>query len=66
MNVAVVGMIRRMICGTTNNCKDHFEIRSFTSFRPDKRWEMEKGQAFVNWILKLGKTVGYSIANFSN
>jgi glucuronate isomerase len=27
---------------------------------------MEKGQAFVNWILKLGKTVGYSIANFSN
>jgi glucuronate isomerase len=69
MNVAVVG--------TTDDPTDdleyhkqlqeqHFEIAVLPSFRPDKATEIEKGQAFVDWIQKLEKTVGYSIANFSN
>jgi glucuronate isomerase len=69
MNVVVVG--------TTDDPTDdlryhkqlqeqHFEIAVLPSFRPDKATEIEKGQAFVDWIQKLEKTVGYSIANFSN
>lgn len=45
---------------------DNFEIRVLPSFRPDKATEIEKGQAFVDWIQKLANTVGYSIADYSN
>ncbi len=44
--------------------EDNFEIAVLPSFRPDKASEMEKGQAFIDWILKLEKTVGYPITNF--
>jgi glucuronate isomerase len=44
---------------------DKFEIAVLPSFRPDKGTEIEKGQAFVDWIQKLEKTVGYSIVDFS-
>jgi glucuronate isomerase len=67
MNVKVVG--------TTDDPTDdlqyhkqlqeqNFEIAVLPSFRPDKATEIEKGQAFVVWIQKLEKTVGYSIADF--
>ena len=69
MNVAVVGTTD----DPTDDLRyhkqlqdDNFEIRVLPSFRPDKASEIEKGQAFVDWIQKLEKTVGYSIANFSN
>ena len=45
---------------------DNFEIKVLPSFRPDKATEIEKGQAFVDWIQKLAKTVGYSITDYSN
>ena len=68
MNVAVVGTTD----DPTDDLRyhkqlqeDHFEIKVLPSFRPDKATEMEKGQAFVDWIHKLEKTVGYSIADFS-
>jgi glucuronate isomerase len=67
MNVAVVGTTD----DPTDDLRyhkqlqdDNFEIRVLPSFRPDKASEMEKGQAFVDWIQKLEKTVGYSIADF--
>ena len=44
--------------------EDNFEIAVLPSFRPDKASEMEKGQAFIDWILKLEKTVGYPVTNF--
>ena len=69
MNVAVVG--------TTDDPtddlryhkqlqKDNFEIKVLPSFRPDKATEIEKGQAFIDWIRKLEKTVGYSVKDFPN
>lgn len=45
---------------------DNFEIRVLPSFRPDKATEMEKGQSFIDWIRKLEKIVGFSVADFSN
>jgi glucuronate isomerase len=69
MNVAVVGTTD----DPTDDLRyhkqlqeDNFEIRVLPSFRPDKATEMEKGQAFVDWIQKLAITVGYSITDFSN
>jgi glucuronate isomerase len=44
--------------------EDHFEIAVLPSFRPDKASEMEKGQAFIDYILKLEKTVGYPVIDF--
>lgn len=44
---------------------DNFEIKVLPSFRPDKATEIEKGQAFVDWIKKLEQSVGFSITNFS-
>jgi glucuronate isomerase len=44
--------------------EDNFEIKVLPSFRPDKATEIEKGQAFVDWIQKLEKTVGHSITDF--
>ena len=53
MNVAVVGTTD----DPTDDLRyhkqlqdDNFEIRVLPSFRPDKATEMEKGQAFVDWI----------------
>ncbi len=43
---------------------DNFEIAVLPSFRPDKASEMEKGQAFIDYILKLEKTVGYPVKDF--
>ena len=67
MNVAVVG--------TTDDPTDdlryhkqlqeqHFEIAVLPSFRPDKATEIEKGQAFVDWIQKLEKIVGCGLVVF--
>lgn len=69
MNVAVVG--------TTDDPtddlryhkqlqKDNFEIKVLPSFRPDKATEIEKGRAFIDWVLQLEKTVGYSVKDFPN
>ena len=44
---------------------DNFEIKVLPSFRPDKATEIEKGQAFVDWIKKLELFVGFSITDFS-
>jgi glucuronate isomerase len=44
---------------------DNFEIKVLPSFRPDKATEIEKGQAFVEWIKKLEQSVGFSIPDFS-
>ena len=44
--------------------EDNFEIAVLPSFRPDKASEMEKGQAFIDYILKLEKTVGYPVIDF--
>ena len=44
---------------------DNFEIKVIPSFRPDKATEIEKGQAFVDWIKKLEQSVGFSITDFS-
>jgi glucuronate isomerase len=44
--------------------EDNFEIAVLPSFRPDKATEMEKGQAFIDYILKLEKTVGYPVNDF--
>jgi len=45
--------------------KDNFEIKILPSFRPDKATEIEKGQAFIDWIKKLEQSVGFSITDFS-
>jgi glucuronate isomerase len=44
---------------------DNFDIKVLPSFRPDKATEIEKGQAFVDWIKKLEQSVGFSITDFS-
>lgn len=44
---------------------DNFEIKVLPTFRPDKATEIEKGQAFVDWIKKLEQSVGFSITDFS-
>jgi glucuronate isomerase len=44
---------------------DDFEIKVLPTFRPDKATEIEKGQAFVDWIKKLEQSVGFSITDFS-
>ncbi|MFZ4106221.1 glucuronate isomerase [Flavobacterium sp.] len=44
--------------------EDNFEIAVLPSFRPDKASEMEKGQAFIDYIIKLEKTVGYPVKDF--
>lgn len=76
---SVKNLLRKMnvkVVGTTDDPTDdlqyhkqlqeqHFEIAVLPSFRPDKATEIEKGQVFVDWIQKLEKTVGYSIADFS-
>jgi len=75
---SVKNLLRKMdvkVVGTTDDPTDdlqyhkqlheqHFEIAVLPSFRPDKATEIEKGQAFVDWIQKLEKTVGYSIDKF--
>jgi len=69
MNVKVVGTTDDPIDDLLFHKKireDNFEIKVIPSFRPDKATEIEKGQAFVDWIEKLAKTVGYSITDFSN
>lgn len=45
--------------------EDNFEIKILPSFRPDKATEIEKGQAFIDWIKKLEQSVGFSITDFS-
>src|SRR6478609_3262358 len=45
--------------------EDNFEIKVLPSFRPDKATEIEKRQVFIDWIQKLGVSVGYSISNFT-
>jgi glucuronate isomerase len=44
---------------------DNFEIKILPSFRPDKATEIEKGQAFIDWIKKLEQSVNFSITDFS-
>jgi glucuronate isomerase len=75
---SVKNLLRRMnvkVVGTTDDPTDdlqyhkkikddNFEIAVLPSFRPDKASEMEKGQAFVDYILKLEKTVGYPVKDF--
>jgi glucuronate isomerase len=45
--------------------EENFEIKVLPSFRPDKATEIEKGFAFLDWLKKLEKSVGYSINDFS-
>ena len=43
-----------------------FEIAVLPTFRPDKATEIEKGQAFIEWIKKLEAVVCYPINEFSH
>jgi len=75
---SVKNILRKMnvkVVGTTDDPTDdlryhkllqnqNFEIAILPSFRPDKATEIEKGQAYIEWIQKLEKKVGYSIPNF--
>ena len=68
MNVKVVGTTDDPIDDLRFHKKikeDNFEIKVLPSFRPDKATEIEKGQAFVDWIKKLEQSVGFSITDFS-
>lgn len=76
---SVKNLLRKMnvqVVGTTDDPTDDlrfhkqlqeekFEIAVLPSFRPDKATEMEKGQAFVDWIQKLEKSVNFPIYDFS-
>ena len=67
MNVKVVGTTDYLTDDLNFHKKikeDNFEIAVLPSFRPDKATEMEKGQAFIDYILKLEKTVGYPVNDF--
>jgi len=67
MNVKVVGTTDDPIDDLNYHKKikeDNFEIAVLPSFRPDKASEIEKGQAFIDWILQLEKTVGYPVKDF--
>jgi glucuronate isomerase len=75
---SVKNLLRRMnvkVVGTTDDPtddlqfhkkirEDQFEISVLPSFRPDKATEIEKGQAFVNWVQKLESAVGFSIKEY--
>ncbi|TRX22598.1 glucuronate isomerase [Flavobacterium franklandianum] len=75
---SVRNILRKMnvkVVGTTDDPTDdlayhkqlqeeNFEIKVLPSFRPDKATEIEKGQAFVDWIQKLEIVVGFPIINF--
>ena len=75
---SVKNILRKMnvkVVGTTDDPTDDlryhkqlqeqdFEIKVLPSFRPDKATEIENGQAFVDWIQKLEKTVNNSITDF--
>ncbi|OOG78157.1 glucuronate isomerase [Flavobacterium sp. A45] len=77
---SVRNLLRRMnvkVVGTTDDPtddllyhkqlrKEKFEIMVLPSFRPDKATEIEKGQVFLDWIKKLGKTVGFVIEDFNS
>ncbi len=68
MNVKVVGTTDDPTDGLQFHKKikdDNFEIKVLPSFRPDKATEIEKGQAFIDWIKKLEQSVGFSITDFS-
>jgi glucuronate isomerase len=45
--------------------EENFEIKVVPSFRPDKATEIEKGAAFINWVVLLEKSVGYAIKDYS-
>jgi glucuronate isomerase len=45
--------------------EEGFEIAVLPTFRPDKATEIEKGQAFVDWIQKLATVVGYAISDYA-
>jgi glucuronate isomerase len=76
---SVKNLLRKMnvkVVGTTDDPTDdlqyhrqlqvqNFEIAVLPSFRPDKATEIEKGQAFVDWIQKLEKSVNFPINDFS-
>ena len=68
MNVKVVGTTDDPTDDLQHHKKikdDNFEIKVLPSFRPDKATEIEKGQAFSDWIKKLEQSVGFSITDFS-
>jgi glucuronate isomerase len=46
--------------------EEGYEIAILPTFRPDKATEIEKGQAFVDWIKKLETVVGYAINEFDD
>lgn len=76
---SVRNLLRRMkvkVVGTTDDPtddlryhkqmqEDKFEIVVLPSFRPDKVVEIEKGNAFIDWIKKLEKTVEFSIHDYN-
>lgn len=76
---SVRNLLRKMnvkMVGTTDDPTDDlqyhkqlkeegFDIAVLPTFRPDKATEIEKGQAFVDWIRKLEHVVGYSIQDYS-
>lgn len=43
-----------------------FSIAVLPTFRPDKATEIEKGQAFIEWIEKLETVVNYPLNDFSD
>jgi glucuronate isomerase len=78
---SVRNLLRKMnvkMVGTTDDPTDdlryhqqireekNFEITILPSFRPDKATEREKGPAFVDWIQKLERIVGYSINSYTS
>jgi glucuronate isomerase len=46
--------------------EEKFKITVLPSFRPDKATEIEKGQAFIDWIQKLEKTVDFAVDDFNS
>lgn len=77
---SVRNLLRRMnvkVVGTTDDPTDDlrfhkqlreekFEIAVLPSFRPDKATEIEKGQAFIEWVQKLEKMVSFQIVDFND
>ena len=68
MNVAFVGTTDDPIDDLRYHKQlqtDNFEIKVSPSFRPDKATEIEKGKAFIEWIIKLEQVVGFYISDFT-
>ncbi|WP_426092927.1 glucuronate isomerase [Flavobacterium sp. DSR3-2] len=76
---SVRNLLRKMnvqLIGTTDDPTDDlryhrqlraekFEITVVPTFRPDKATEIEKGTAFISWVMQLEKSVSYAIKDYA-